>query len=243
MINEKQNKNQEIFYLILVFGTFVALFIGIKYLWGIYSLPGPTDLVEASKIYFEQYGLVIFFFTALLESLLLIGNYFPGTLILLFGLSTLLDSPSKVFESYVYISAGMMLGYTINYFLGKYGWYKVIEKLGYKDELNKIEDKLKTTGLAAVFFLYLLPGFGSLLSTSFGILRFNFTKFFSFTLGMVLFWNGVWALAVYIFGQAVFDMFNSGYLAIILVGGYLIYLYKSGKLKQFSESELHRKKY
>jgi membrane protein DedA with SNARE-associated domain len=238
MTNDSQTKNkEEIYSLFFVFIIFIAIFFGVKHLWGLSDLPGPTDLIEISKVYFEQYGLVIFFFTALFESLLVIGNYFPGTLILLFGLSTLLDSPDKVISSYVYISLGMMLGYTINYFLGKYGWHKVIEKMGYKDELLKIENKLNTTGLFSVFFLYLLPGFGSLLSTSFGILRFNFAKFFAFTIAMVLFWNAVWALAVYLFGQSVLDMFNSGYLAVILAGAYLIYLYKSGKLQQMSEPQ------
>jgi len=231
-MNTEQSKKEEIGSLVVVFALFLALFFGLKYLWGVYDIPGPSDLVEASKVYFDQYGLVIFFFTALLESLLLIGNYFPGTLILLFGLSTLLDSPDKVLSTYVYISSGMIVGYTVNYFLGKYGWYKVLEKIGYKDELEKIEKKLETIGLTSVFFLYLLPGFGSLLSTAFGVLRFNFVKFFAFTLGMVLFWNAVWALAVYIFGQSIFELFNSGYLAIILAGAYLIYLYKSGKLSE-----------
>ena len=234
--SQKQNK-EEIFSLFFVFAIFLAIFFGLKYMWGMYNLPGPTDLVESSKVYFQQYGLIIFFFTAFFESLLLIGNYFPGTLILLFGLSTLLDSPEKVLTSFVYISIGMLSGYTINYFLGKHGWYKVIEKLGYKDELVKIENKLNTAGLSAVFFLYLLPGFGSLLSTSFGILRFSFFKFFTFTLFMILFWNTVWALAVYFFGQKVFEMFNSGYLVVLLTGGYLIYMYKSGKFKEYAEKK------
>lgn len=234
-MNTEQSKKEEIGSLVLVFALFLAIFFALKYLWGVYDIPGPSDLVEASKAYFEQYGLIIFFFTALLESLLLIGNYFPGTLILLFGLSTLLDSPDKVFSTYIYISVGMIVGYTVNYFLGKYGWYKVLEKIGYKEELEKIEKKLQTIGLTSVFFLYLLPGFGSLLSTAFGVLRFSFLKFFSFTLGMVLFWNAVWALAVYIFGQSIFNIFNSSYFVIVLAAIYIIYLYKSGKLKDLHD--------
>lgn len=235
--NLNRDKNQELLSLFFVFIIFIGIFFGVKYMWGVYNLPGPTDLVEASKVYFDQYGLIIFFFTALLESLLLIGNYFPGTLILLFGLSTLLDSPDKVLSSYIYISCGMLLGYTVNYFLGKYGWYKVLEKIGYKEELIKIESRVKKGGVFSVFFLYLLPGFGSLLSTSFGIIKFNFTKFIAFTLATVLFWNFIWALAVYIFGKHVFEMFSSGMLAVVIGGGYLIYLYKSGKFSEYAEKK------
>lgn len=233
MTNNWEGNKKEILSLVLVFCIFVIGFFLIKNVWVFYNIPGPADLVESSKFYFQQYGIVIFFFTSLFESLLLIGNYFPGTLILLFGLSTLLDSLDKVFYGYIYISAGMILGYTINYFLGKYGWYKLIEKMGFRDEIRRIQTKLSNTGLSSVFFLYLLPGFGSLLSTSFGILKFNFVKFFFFMSFMVLFWNAVWGILVYVFGQAIFDLFSTGYLALILVAGYLIYLYKSGKLNEY----------
>jgi membrane protein DedA with SNARE-associated domain len=226
--------NQEILSLIFIFCIFLATFFAVKYTWGIYNLPGPSNLVEHSKYYFDKYGLIIFFFTALIESLLLIGNYFPGTLILLFGLSTLIDSPQKVFEAYIYISLGMLLGYIVNYFLGKYGWYKILEKIGYKDELIKIENKLLNNNLSSVTFLYFLPGFGSLLSTSFGVLRFNFLKFISFTFFIVLAWNCAWAIAVYFLGNTVFQFINNGYLVLVAGVFYIFYLYKSGKL-QISE--------
>jgi membrane protein DedA with SNARE-associated domain len=152
-------------------------------------------------------------------------------LVIFLGVAATAGQPEKAVATVFAVCLGMLIGYIVNYFLGKYGWYKVLIKFGFQNELLKIESRVQNKGLLGAFFLYIMPGLGSLLSTAFGVLKFNFFKFLLFTCTMVLFWNSIWGTVVYFFGMPVFKILTNGVVVFMLFIVYLYYLHTQGKLK------------
>lgn len=216
---------------------FIILFFGVKYGWTFFGLPTQDEMVATVQNYILLYGVITIFVASLLESMLFVGWYFPGSLVIFLGVSATTGNPILGFKTVLAVCLGMMTGYSINYFLGKYGWYKVLIKFGFKEELIKIEKMLEDKGVFATFFLYIMPGMGCLLSTAFGVLKTNFLKFFAFTASMVFFWNTLWGILVYTFGMKIFNLLTNSYFAIILFIGYLFYLHKTGKLKELTQEK------
>lgn len=221
-------ENLELFIMPFIF---IIIYLGIQYIWSFFNLPNQDQLISKVQSFFTEYGLWVIFISSILESMLFIGWYFPGSLVIFLGVASTSGDPKQAVLTVFSVCAGMLLGYTFNYVLGKFGWYKVLIKFGFKDELIKIEKRVSDKGMLGAFFFYVMPGMGCLLSTAFGVLKFNFLKFFSFTFLMVVFWNSLWGIIVYNFGMSVFKLLTNGAFAFILFCAYLYYLHTNGKLK------------
>lgn len=218
--------------LVITFGMMWVLRFG----WGYFHLPSASELVQIVVRLFQTYGLIIVFISATIESILLVGGYFPGTMIIFLSLSLAGGDFKQTVATVLTATAGMLLGYSIDYFLGKRGVSKLIHKLGLSKEVHKLETEIKKQGVWAGFFLYILPGFGALISTTFGILKYNFQKFFGFMIVTVLIWNSIWGLTGYVFGDEVMKVIESGYFGFIILGIFMIYFVASGKYADFKKA-------
>jgi len=65
-----------------VLGVFALLYA----VWVVLDLPPEQTIIEIAKPYLERYGAALVLACAFIEGLLLIGWYFPGTLVVIFGL-------------------------------------------------------------------------------------------------------------------------------------------------------------
>lgn len=218
-----------IFFLIILFGA--------KFLWTYFGLPTQDELIGKVQSFFLAYGLWVIFISSIIESMLFLGWYFPGSLVIFLGVAATTGRPLLAIQTVLVVCVGMLIGYSVNFILGRFGWYKVLIKFGFKDELLKIEERIKRGGMFHSFFLYVMPGFGSLLSTAFGVLKFSFAKFIAFTTLMVLFWNTVWGVAVYFFGMPLFKILTNPAITFLLFTAYLYYLHSTGKLKAMYEDK------
>ncbi len=228
VIKKYLSENWELFVVPIFFLFFLFL---IKYTWGYFQLPNQEDLISIVQTFFRTYGLPVIFISSILESMLFIGWYFPGSLVIFLGVAATTGHPILAVQTVIVVCLGMLFGYSFNYFLGKYGWYKILIKYGFEDELLKIEKRLKNKGMFASFFFYVMPGLGSLLSTAFGVLKFSFTKFFLFTIFMLSFWNTLWGILVYFFGMEVFKLLTNSVSMFILFCIYFYYIYNKEKQK------------
>jgi membrane protein DedA with SNARE-associated domain len=227
------NEYKELFLIFLMATFFIWIF---KFGWGYFNLPSASELVQLVIHLFKTYGLIIVFISATIESILLLGGYFPGTMIIFLSLSLAGGDFKQTAATVLTATAGMLLGYSIDYFLGKRGVSKLIHKLGLGREVQKLEVEIKKQGVWAGFFLYILPGFGALISTTFGILKYDFQKFFGFMILTVLTWNSVWGLTGYVFGDEVVKVIESGYFGFIILGIFMIYFVASGKYTDFKRA-------
>ncbi len=226
VIKKYLQENWEIFIAPVFFLLILFIF---NFVWKHFNLPNQDDLIKHIQNFFLTYGLWVIFISSILESMLFIGWYFPGSLVIFLGVAATSGHPLLAVKTVIAVCFGMLTGYTVNYFLGKYGWYKILIKFGFKDELLKIERKLQTKGMFASFFLYIMPGFGSLLSTAFGVLKFSFTKFLLFTGLMVVFWDTLWGVLVYFFGMNLFKLLTNSLSMFVIFCVYFFYMYNKQK--------------
>ena len=92
-------------------------------------LPPAEQIVATISGFYERFGYPFIFVSGILESLFMIGFYFPGSAAILLGAA--LAKTGVVFLPFIifFATLGIMIGYIINYFLGKYGWYKILSRL------------------------------------------------------------------------------------------------------------------
>src|SRR3954454_21742263 len=80
---------------IIAFPLAVLAVFGLLYLiWLALDLPPEDTMVRIAKDYLDRHGMLIVFIAAYLEGLLLIGWYFPGTLVII--LAPVLAGPATV---------------------------------------------------------------------------------------------------------------------------------------------------
>ena len=166
----------------------------------------PNEFLLFIKTFYKDYGYYLIFFGAFFEATFLVSFFIPGSTVILLGAAL---SRTGVVEFPLVIllgTAGLVLGYTINYFLGKYGWYRVLSAFGLEKGIKNAEEKIKKHGAKAVLLGYISPGPAAFISTAAGILGMPFKKFLLISFFSQLFWAIFWGTLAYLFGTAVVEV-------------------------------------
>ena len=204
-------------FLILLFYVVVVIIIRV-------NLPPAEQIIATVSGFYRDFGYPFILFSGLLESLFLIGFYFPGSAAILLGAA--LARTGVVFLPFIILfgTLGLMAGYTINYLLGKYGWYKVLAKFGLEKSMTIASEKLEQHGTKALFISYLSPNSASVISTAAGVVNYPFAKFFITSLVSQLFWSIAWGTIAYLLGDIFIELFVKyaqfiilGIIAVILI--------------------------
>jgi undecaprenyl-diphosphatase len=188
----------------------VAIFIRSKF-------SDTTSFLNAIQGAYANIGYLLIFFGAVLESMFLVGLFVPGSVVLLMGAA--LSRLGIVEYPYVFIlgTSGLILGYTINYFLGKYGWYNILSFFGLSKGIEIGKTKLRKHGARTILWGYFIPGSASLLSTACGVLNMNFNKFLILSILAQSFWSLFWGTIAYFFGIQIVE-FIIKYFIFVLIG-------------------------
>ena len=76
------------------------------------------------------------------------------------------------------VCAGFSIGYTIDYLLGKYGWYKLLTKFGMGQQIETAKARLEKHSFKAIAASYWEVNLASITATAAGILKIDFKRFF-----------------------------------------------------------------
>ncbi len=177
-------------------------------IWNAYGMPTDEGMVEEFRGLFDAYGMWVALLGSFLEVLLLVGWYFPGS-VLIFLSVILAETWMDVFWAVAAVTIGMQSGYLLNYALGKYGWYRVLLRFGLRQSLEEAQKRIETYGVRFVLFTYWHPGLGSVSATASGVLQLPFKTFFIYSLSAVLFWNIFWGIVVHEVGERSLTLFFS----------------------------------
>ena len=158
---------------LILLGVYVLMYL----IWSVLNLPSDDQMLIIVRNWFSQYGLWIVFIGALIEGFLLLGQYFPGGFIIFLSVISAGKDIPRAVQVVSIVCISFFIAYSLNYIVGRYGWYKVFEKFGLKDSLEKSKDKLVKQGLNAIFFSYWEPNFASIIATAAGVLKVPFKKF------------------------------------------------------------------
>lgn len=145
--------------------------------------------------------MLIIFIGALLEALLFVGFYFPGSLIIVLGVAVAPD-PFHAFLAVLAVSAGVLVGYSLNYFLGRYGWYKIFLKLGMRSAIENSKAKMEKNDMRYIFYTFWNPALAAFTSTAAGILQLGYKRFLLLAFMAIAAWNTFWGVLVYSLGES-----------------------------------------
>ena len=181
---------------------FLFVFASLYFIWELLDLPPEDVLIGIARDFFKRYGLVTVFIGAFVEGLLLIGWYFPGAIVILAALLLAGDNAWAAAQVLAATIAGLTLAYTVNFFLGKYGWYRVLVAFGLREALERAKVRLTRYGLSAIFTTYWQMNLASLTSTAAGILHFPAARFFAISIVACVAWITFWGSMIFFLGQA-----------------------------------------
>ena len=218
---------------IIAFPLAVLAVFGLLYaIWLALDLPPEETIIAAAKVYLDRYGLAIVLVCAYLEALLVIGWYFPGTLVIIVAMIVATAEPVRYVETAAVGGIGLYLGQVTNFFAGKHGWYRVLLAFGLREPLENAKRRLTKYGLSAIFTTYWQANLASCISTAAGILQFPARRFAVLALLAQTLWFAFWATLIFVAGPAALSL--AGFRMILLliliwIGARLLYRWKFEK--------------
>ncbi len=196
--------------------SLLALFVSIFILWKILGLPSADELIKSISAWMDKYGLLVIFAGAFVEGILLIGAYFPGLFVIFVSIvssSSVEEAATRVFLG----TLGLILAHATNYVLGRYGWYKLLAKLGTKKSIEEAQEKLSQNDTKAIWASYWLPSLATVVDTASGILKIPFKKFILSSISASVFWNLITGIVVYAMGSKALVLVTSGGMQDLLI--------------------------
>jgi membrane protein DedA with SNARE-associated domain len=200
-------KLKEILKLLAIPLSLMLIFLLVHGVWNLLGLPSNDELVPIVKNWFNDHGLWIVFIGALIEGFLLLGQYFPGGFIIFLGVISAGKDIQRAAFVVLIVCVAFFMAYTMNYLLGKYGWYKLLAKFGLGQSIDKSKDKLTKQGMNAILFSYWEPNLASITATAAGVLQVPLKKFSFYSAVGIILWNIFWGTLVYKLGEKALDLF------------------------------------
>ena len=163
---------------------------------------------------------------------MVIGWYFPGTLVIIFAMIAASPEPVRYVETAAIGAIGLYCGQVTNFFAGKHGWYRLLLAFGLREPLEKAKRRLTKYGLSAIFITYWQANLASCISTAAGILQFPARRFAVLAFIAQALWFGFWATLIFLLGPAALSL--AGFRMILLliliwIAARLIYRWKFEK--------------
>ena len=193
----------------------LAVFLVLYAVWIALDLPPEETVIDIARGYLDRYGVVIVLVCAYLEGLLLIGWYFPGTLVIIFALIVAGPDVSRVALVAVLAGSGLFAAYVTNFLIGKHGWYRLLLTFGLREPLESAQRRLTRYGLSAIFTSYWQANLASVISTAAGILQFSLARFLAYSLAAEAFWITFWATLIFFLGRSALSL--AGFRMILLM--------------------------
>ena len=113
--------------------AFFAIFflLTVRFLWGYFEMPSSDQLFLLIKDFFNTYGLIVIFVAAILESILFVGNYFPGSLVIFFGVASAAGDKFLAMQTIFLVCLGMFYWYarTNTQTINSLSWYRLFLRL------------------------------------------------------------------------------------------------------------------
>jgi membrane protein DedA with SNARE-associated domain len=215
---------------IIAFPLAVLAVFGVLYaIWVALDLPPEQTIIEIARPYLDRYGIAIVLLCAYIEGLLLIGWYFPGTLVVIFAFVLAGPDAARVAQVAIAAGLGLFAAYLTNFVAGKYGWYRLLLAFGLREPLENAQRRLARYGLSAIFTTYWQANLASCISTAAGILQFPLPRFAALSFLAEAFWITFWATLIFFLGKAALSLagFRIILLAILIwIAARLIYRWK-----------------
>lgn len=209
----KLNKHSKIIPLILI-GTYLGFVLIIRN-----TFPTGKELIDYLGTLYGRFGYEIITIASFFESLILINFIVPGVLAVGFGV--IFAKVGDLDLSWVILAAsgGAILGYTLDFLLGRFGFGQLLERLGYKEIIENATVRLEKFDWKTFSLGFIHPNIGAVVSLVSGTLKMEFRKFFVLSSFSTFVWYIFWGLLIFALGNAFLTIFTRYVFVLFLLVG------------------------
>jgi membrane protein DedA with SNARE-associated domain len=191
--------------------------------------------VDSARSLFESYGYWVIFFGTLFENTLLLGLIIPGALVIILAGLSAQDGTMSVPIAIAVGAAGTVIGDTISYCLGRFGWRRFGSAALFRD-VEKVREPILRRGTLFVL-VYHFAGYTRVVGpTAAGFLKMPYAKWAPADYLGGMLWVTVYLGIGYGLGIAGLDLDSTdkwfrfvewGLLVAVMLWGF--YLYRVGQ--------------
>ncbi len=178
---------------------------------------------------FDNYGYWAVFFGTLSENTLLVGLLVPGSFVIILAGLAVQEGSMSLPLSLVIGVIGTVIGDTISYYLGQFGWSRI---KFLRDNTERVREPLLRRGMSFVLF-YHFAGYTRVVGpASAGLMRMPFHRWAIADYGGACLWVAAYMAIGWALGRAGFTLDTSdhyfhyvewGFLAVVLVMFFFFY--------------------
>jgi len=220
MANSKTKTPSTVFRLLAVPLIIIALYLLLALLEYIFHFSSRDIFLGLLMKQFNQHGYWLVFVAALLEGVLIIGNWFPGGVVIFLAVISAGDNIKEVVIVVSLVCVAFSISYYFNYLMGKYGWYKLFVGLKLKNSLDRAHRRLERHAFNAIILSYWEPNLASVTATAAGILFLPVKKFLPYSIFAIVMWNTAWGVIVHVLGERALRLTGKKYI----IGALLIWI-------------------
>lgn len=187
----------------------ISIIVGIGLLLVMRLMATPEEIVGKLAGWYGQYGYWVIFISALVEGTFVVNLYFPGSTAIVLGVALASQNELSGTVLIFLTILGFFISYNLNYFLGKYGLYRLLLRFGYKDIIEGTRESLLAKGPRMMLASFFHPNVGSVVTTGAGIINMPLRQFVIWCLISLLIWDTVWGVVVYVLGSQVINLLSS----------------------------------
>lgn len=184
---------------LLYLAAYSALFI----LWSALHGESPAELLFRWRELVERYGVPILLLAAFLEGLVLLTTYFPGSVVVFLAVATSVGRPMAAVEMVIAVTIGFLAAAYCNYFVGRVGFYRVLQRAGLTGTLNRARALFERYGIWILLIGFVHPASSSLLAVSAGIGGMRIAPFSVAAIVGITVWNALLGAIAYSLGTSV----------------------------------------
>lgn len=196
-------------------------------------MPNSDRLVSHLESLYGRYGYEILFLGALLETLVVVNILAPGMVALAFGGVFARTGELDLLTAILAAVAGALTGYIIDFFLGYFGFSRVIGKLAGLDLLGRVKKQVDKADIKIFSLGFFHPNLGSVIALAAGTVEMKFVNFLTLAAISTLAWFCFWGILVYALGDIVLVILTEylSFLTILFVTVWLV-LFLYGRRKK-----------
>lgn len=176
-------------------------------------LPSANELIEAVTTAITNQGVLAIAAVALLENIIVINSYFPGSVAILGVMASTHGNVGAAILTFSAITVGQLIGLTISFYLGRFGFH------------NKSQSVLENNKRVMMVFLFWHPHLAA--ASSFAIGARSSSNIFFIWIACIL-WSVFWALVMYFGFGIIVKEIGWDYITIIFAFAWLsLEIYRS----------------
>ena len=197
------------------------------------SIPTSEELISHLAGLYERFGYEVIFIGAMLEALVVINLFVPGSVAVAFGAIFARSGQVDLTWAVLAAALGAIVGYTLDFILGYFGFGRIVKRLDYGGVLAKISRQVEKNDVTTFILGFIHPNIGSFISFAAGTLRTSFITFLILSILCTFAWVSFWAILVFALGD-VFLIILTKYIWVVVLLVLSIWLLSSlyGRAKE-----------